>query len=618
MKPISFFLISRSQCHLPAVKKLILFSLLVIWLCSPSSLHGQVTLWGMTEGGGPDYNGTIFEFTVPGSNYIKRHEFDYTHGAYPEGSLLQYGNKFYGMTAAGGDHANEGGPWDGGVIFEFDPQCEGSYSVLHHFDNVNGSLPPGGLIEVNDKFYGMAKFGGNNTHGVLFEFDPSINGYNVLHFFDYPTGMHPNGSLITSNGKLFGMTEGGGSTDHGVIFEYDISSGLYIVLHHFDYYNGAQPESSLLESNSKLYGMTSYGGSSAHGVLFCFNPGDGTYTVLHHFQLPFGGNPLGDVIVYNGILYGLTIQGGLANKGVLFEYDPAGSGTYNVLEHFTGSNGSSPAGSLTVVNNRFYGTTNSGGLNDMGTIFEYDPAVDILTVVKDFDGSNGSYPLFIRLVPETPCSSCDPDDDWLDNACDNCPDTFNPDQADSDCDGVGDVCDQCPGGDDSIDHNQDGEPDCQNFPGIGNLPAEWLCGNDLKVVVCHNGEEICVSVNAVQAHLAHGDYLGSCNQASCETENFMIPNSTEIAIQTAKNEPNNLLVYPNPANREINVEIKEFEEKTGQLFLYDVLGKRIWTKSLLGNSTFQIHTDKMSLTAGTYWLFFQMENEIQQYRLIIY
>lgn len=166
MKPISFFLISRSQCHLPAVKKLILFSLLVIWLCSPSSLHGQVTLWGMTEGGGPDYNGTIFEFTVPGSNYIKRHEFDYTHGAYPEGSLLQYGNKFYGMTAAGGDHANEGGPWDGGVIFEFDPQCEGSYSVLHHFDNVNGSLPPGGLIEVNDKFYGMAKFGGNNTHGV--------------------------------------------------------------------------------------------------------------------------------------------------------------------------------------------------------------------------------------------------------------------------------------------------------------------------------------------------------------------------------------------------------------------------------------------------------------------
>ncbi|TYA59706.1 T9SS type A sorting domain-containing protein [Formosa maritima] len=35
--------------------------------------------------------------------------------------------------------------------------------------------------------------------------------------------------------------------------------------------------------------------------------------------------------------------------------------------------------------------------------------------------------------------------------------------------------------------------------------------NSVKVTLCHDGQEICVSENAVQAHLNHGDFLGSCN-----------------------------------------------------------------------------------------------------------
>ncbi|MGI4740637.1 MAG: hypothetical protein ACRYG7_36155 [Janthinobacterium lividum] len=36
-------------------------------------------------------------------------------------------------------------------------------------------------------------------------------------------------------------------------------------------------------------------------------------------------------------------------------------------------------------------------------------------------------------------------------------------------------------------------------------------GPNEKVVICHNGHEISVSVNALQAHLAHGDQVGSCS-----------------------------------------------------------------------------------------------------------
>lgn len=36
-------------------------------------------------------------------------------------------------------------------------------------------------------------------------------------------------------------------------------------------------------------------------------------------------------------------------------------------------------------------------------------------------------------------------------------------------------------------------------------------GSNEKVLICHNGHDISVSVNASQAHLAHGDQLGSCS-----------------------------------------------------------------------------------------------------------
>lgn len=54
-------------------------------------------------------------------------------------------------------------------------------------------------------------------------------------------------------------------------------------------------------------------------------------------------------------------------------------------------------------------------------------------------------------------------------------------------------------------------------------PIDVRCGNkNDKVVVCHippgnpdNRHDICISPNAVQAHLDHGDKLGSCASCDC-------------------------------------------------------------------------------------------------------
>ncbi len=61
--------------------------------------------------------------------------------------------------------------------------------------------------------------------------------------------------------------------------------------------------------------------------------------------------------------------------------------------------------------------------------------------------------------------------------------------------------------------------------------VDVCCGNNMnKVLVCHNGNNtICVSPNAVPAHLAHGDNLGTCGTTPCSgAQNITTPPSPEV------------------------------------------------------------------------------------------
>ncbi len=104
-----------------------------------------------------------------------------------------------------------------------------------------------------------------------------------------------------------------------------------------------------------------------------------------------GGNPNGLIQAANGNFYGTTQNGGSNAAGTVFQM--TAGGTLLDLYSFTGGNdGGSPYARLTPgMDGNFYGTTFQGGTNDNGTVFAMS-ANGTLTTLLSFIGTNGDLP----------------------------------------------------------------------------------------------------------------------------------------------------------------------------------------------------------------------------------
>jgi uncharacterized repeat protein (TIGR03803 family) len=85
-----------------------------------------------------------------------------------------------------------------------------------------------------------------------------------------------------------------------------------------------------------------------------------------------GGTPAATLVLSNGVLYGTTLGGGPGHNGTAFSVTIA-NGTESVLHGFKGgADGASPgAGLLLNSAGVLYGTTQSGGHFQKGTVFQY-------------------------------------------------------------------------------------------------------------------------------------------------------------------------------------------------------------------------------------------------------
>lgn len=252
-------------------------------------------LYGLTYTGGSSNKGVLFEYDPSTDTYTKKLDFNGSNnGAKPRGSLIQASNgKLYGLTQEGGDN-NEG------VLFEYDLSTDTYTKKLDFDEDTHGGEPLGTLFEAsNGKLYGLTRTGGSNNKGTLFEYDLSTDSYTKKFDFDGTNnGSNPSGSLIeAANGKLYGFTQYGGANEKGVIFEYTASTNTYTKIFDFDGDNGREPFGALLEaSNGMLYGSTPAGGSEGLGVLFEYNISTSTFTKKLDFDGINGSKPYGVLI----------------------------------------------------------------------------------------------------------------------------------------------------------------------------------------------------------------------------------------------------------------------------------------------------------------------------------
>ncbi len=155
------------------------------------------------------------------------------------------------------------------------------------------------------------------------------------------------------------------------------------------------PAGRMVDANNlELYGVTSRGGNSDLGTIYrVWNNGQ-FFTTLHSFNFTNGANPFGGLVKgLDGSLYGTATGGGTSSNGTVFKLTPGpGSGTFTSLFSFNGTNGRRPTSPLLqLVDGSFYGTTELGGSNALGTVFRFTTNGGV-TSLFSFNGTNGAQP----------------------------------------------------------------------------------------------------------------------------------------------------------------------------------------------------------------------------------
>jgi uncharacterized repeat protein (TIGR03803 family) len=348
-------------------------------------------LYGTTNGGGANQEGTVYQLKRVGSSYIHNQLHAFTGGNDGEqpwgGVTFGPDGALYGTTAIGGFEG-------GGIVFSLRPPvticrsvlCPWTETVLYGVAQFDGVQPSYGQIAFDSagNIYGTTAFGGGEEYGDVYELSRSGNSWTgtQLYGFGDPDAQYPpHNVILDSAGNLYGTTDAGGSHSEGTVFELVRSGSGWAenILFSFGELEGAgaYPAAGLIMDRAgNLYGGTTSDGFVAS--VFELSPsGNGWQTtVLHTFQ-PTGNSdgPWGNLVLdSNGNLYGTTKSLGTFGLGNIFKLSPSGNGwTYTDLYDFSNNgDGENPTGDLTIDGSgNIYGT--NLGENGHGVVWELTP-----------------------------------------------------------------------------------------------------------------------------------------------------------------------------------------------------------------------------------------------------
>jgi uncharacterized repeat protein (TIGR03803 family) len=346
-------------------------------------------LYGLAGAGGVNGGPAVFKLTPSGSGSWTE-SLIYSFSNYPGPNLFfDSAGNLYGTFASTEGYgcgevyqlaASSDGGWTENTIFGFsDSTTDGCYPTSLTIDPATGKL------------YGTTQGGGSSNGGVVFELTPTEGGgwtFAAIYSFESNSsqdGIDPIGTLsVDSSGNLYGTTNQGGTYENGTVFKLTNGAGGWTeaILYNFtggD--NGSQPSAGVaLDRYGNLYGTTDQGGADNVGNVFRLRPTKGVWvmTVIHTFTGgPDGGYPSSSNLTIDsaGNVYGTTGTGGLYNYGTAFKLTPPSSGNRwkeTVFHSFTnGADGGTPGCGLVLDSSRnLYGTTNYGGADGVGVVFE--------------------------------------------------------------------------------------------------------------------------------------------------------------------------------------------------------------------------------------------------------
>ena len=289
------------------------------------------------QGGGGAYCnglgcGTVFRLSLAGV-FKRLHLFcggysptecPTVEGGRPSGHLVQAANGLlYGTT-------NQGGIENNGTVFSM--TLNGGLHTLHFFQqdsSTDGSSPSAPLVVGPDgrTLYGTTTFGGDNGGGTVF----SVNGntLTVLHSFDATSNSNAGASneplaalIFGTNGQLYGT---GAGANGGTLYSL-AGNGSGFAVHYTFNGSGAFGGNStvtalVLGSDGSIYGTEQEGSLTcncgSNGAIYKFNPKTSVLEGVAAFTTDTGGQSDGTLIEgKDGFLYGTThLYGGSNVRG---------------------------------------------------------------------------------------------------------------------------------------------------------------------------------------------------------------------------------------------------------------------------------------------------------------
>lgn len=390
---------------------------------------GDGYFWGVTENGGVFGGGTIYKVKADGSNWQTVLSFTNVtqlgngptnEGFWPQGGLVNDGAGYpWGTTQSGGGYFLDNNFYvTSGTIFKVQVSTGvlttvGQFNPATLTDSIGTSLYAGLAADGQGNFWGTTTRAGASDCGTVFKVNATTGVITTVAEFTGQTGAKKGamamGVLLNDGvGHFWGTTSEGGASNYGTVFKVNIDTGAFSTVVEFGAVNkGASPIGGLVNDGAGfLWGTTRDGGPNAgyaggSGTIFKVDTSSGVLTTVVVFTdqgaSNRGSHPSAELVSDGtGSFWGTTYQGYDSGSGsvagTVFKLN-ASTGVLTSLAEFTFADtphkGFFPrAGLVSDGVGFFWGTTESGGKGDNGTVFfKVNASSGALITVVEFGAS---------------------------------------------------------------------------------------------------------------------------------------------------------------------------------------------------------------------------------------